>query len=74
MEAQLAHSLIGAREQYEELRDVNAKNANWRRRQVELNAESEERDSELRELRRILNECEERRAVAKATLLSLLEK
>ena len=51
VQAQLAHAVVGAREQHEELRELNAKNAGWRRRQAEWSAEAEERDSEIREHR-----------------------
>ncbi len=73
VEAQLAHSLIGAREQFEELRDVSAKNAGWRRRQVEITAEAEERNAEIRELQLFLAQCEEMLATARAKLASLID-
>ena len=73
VQSQLPNALAGAREQHDELRDVNAKNAALRRSQREAAAASVERDSEIRSLQRILTQCEEMLAQARAALQSLLD-
>ena len=73
MQSQLAHAVIGAREQHDELRELSAKNAGWRLRQREWTAEAVERDSEIRQLQRLLTQCEELLAQARAKLQSLLD-
>ena len=52
---------------------MNAKNPALRLRQRESMAASVERDSEIRRLQRILTQCEEMLAQARATLQSLLD-
>ena len=60
-------------QQHGELRDVNAKNAALRRREREAAAAAVERDSEIRSLQRVLTQCEEMLAQARAALQSLLD-
>jgi len=69
----MAHAVIGAREQHEELRELSARDAGWRLRQREWTAAAVERDSEIRQLQRILTQCEEMLAQARAALQRLLD-
>ena len=73
-ERQLAIAIVDAREAQEEIRRLNDECAGWRRQQREHDAQTEVRDSDLQELRRVLAECEERLALARVMLLSLLER
>ena len=76
VERRLAISMASAAEAQEEIRRLNVECAGWRRqrREVDASTEARARDADLRELRRILAECEERLAVARVMLLSLLER
>ena len=73
-ERRLAVVAVGAKESLEEIRRLKAECAGWRRQQTEHDAQTEARDAELRELRRMLAECEELLALSRVMLLSLLER
>ena len=71
--AQLAHATAEAREQRSELRDLHVRDANWRHRQEEWTAAALARDSEIRALNRLLTQCEELLALARASLQRLFD-
>ena len=75
VERRLAIALATASDAQQEVQRLSIQCAGWRRQQKENEASAEARDAELRELRGgILAECEDRLAVARAMLLSLLER
>ena len=73
-ERRLAIAVATASDVQQEVQLLRLQCAGWRRQQREHEASAEARDAELCELRGILAECGERLAVARAMLLSLVER
>ena len=71
---QLAIALATASDAQQEVQRLSVQCACWRRQQKQNEASAEARDAELRELRGILCECEDRLAVARAMLFGFLER
>ena len=69
---QLAIANVSSEEGWAEVRRLEFHNAGWRQRQKEQGAKDDAREAELRELSRILAECEDKLSLAKALLRSLL--
>ena len=74
VERQLAIAMATSSEAQLEVQRLHIQCAGWCRQQKEQEANDAARDAELRELSRILAECEDRLAVARAMLRSLLER
>ena len=73
-ERQLAIASASSEEGWAEVRRLGFHEAGWRRQQKDQEARDAARDAELRELSRILAECEDKLFLAKAMLRSFLER
>ena len=74
VERRLAIAMATSSGAQQEVQRLHIQCAGWRRQQKEQEMNDAARDAELRELSRILAECEDKPAVAKAMLRSLLER
>ena len=72
-EQRLALAMTPSDEGWAEVRRLEFHNAGWHRQQQEQEARDAARDAELRELSRILAECEDKLPLARAMLRSFLE-
>ena len=73
-EQQLALANASSEEGWAEVRRLEFHNAGWRHQQKDQEARDAARDAELRELSRILAECEDKLSLARAMLRSFLER